>query len=105
MKRLSRPLASTILIAVTVCAGPAFGQKKKAAPPSVPPSASPSAPASPAPAPSSPPVDKETFLEDPFRLGSLLQDTNGDSIPDVVCGHIVVAPDPTAAENAAAANL
>src|ERR1700674_1102737 len=101
MKRLFRPLAATILIAVTVCAGPAFGQKKKVAPPS----ASSSAPASPAPTPSSPPVDKETFLENPFRLGSLLQDTNGDSIPEVVCGHIVVGPDSTAAENAAAANL
>jgi hypothetical protein len=44
-------------------------------------------------------------LADPFALGWMLQDTNGDSIADFITGHIVVPANPTAAENAAAANL
>jgi hypothetical protein len=51
------------------------------------------------------PNDKESFLENPYHLGSLLQDTNADGIPDAVCGHIIVSAIPSAAENAAAANL
>jgi hypothetical protein len=50
-------------------------------------------------------VEKESFLENPFHLGTLLQDTNADGIPDAVCGHIIVSATPSAAENAAAANL
>jgi hypothetical protein len=44
-------------------------------------------------------------LTDPFAPGWMLADTNGDGIADFVQGHIVVPPDATAAENAAAANL
>ncbi|WP_213806728.1 M14 family metallopeptidase [Granulicella sp. dw_53] len=50
-------------------------------------------------------TEKESFLENPFHLGTFLQDTNGDNIPDAVCGHIIVPTTPSAAENAAAANL
>ncbi len=44
-------------------------------------------------------------LEDAFQTGWMLVDTNGDGIPDFVSGQIVVPARPTAAENAAAANL
>src|SRR5260370_24000470 len=55
--------------------------------------------------PASPPEEKASLLEDPFRLGAILQDTNGDQIADMVCGHVIVSASPSAAENAAAANL
>jgi hypothetical protein len=55
------------------------------------------APPAPAPAPS--------LLEDAFHTGLLLRDTNGDSIADAVCAHIVVANAPDEGENTAAANL
>src|SRR5580704_155691 len=48
------------------------------------------------------PVDR---VADPFATGWLLVDTNGDGIADFINGKIVVPADPTAAENAAAANL
>lgn len=44
-------------------------------------------------------------ITDPFATGWVLVDTNGDGIADAVRGHIVVPPQPTAAENAAAANI
>src|SRR5580658_2227232 len=44
-------------------------------------------------------------LADPFASGWMLVDTNGDGIADFINGKIVVPADPTAAENAAAANL
>lgn len=51
------------------------------------------------------PAEHETLLENPFQLGSFLQDTNGDKIADVICGHIVVPEQASEEENAAAANL
>ena len=45
------------------------------------------------------------MLEDAFHTGLLLRDTNGDSIADAVCAHIVVPDSPNEGENAAAANL
>lgn len=39
-----------------------------------------------------------------FAPGWMLRDTNGDGIADAIVGHIVVPGQPTAAENAAAAN-
>lgn len=47
----------------------------------------------------------ETAIENAFQQGLILQDTNGDHISDAVCGHIIVSNSPSAAENAAAANL
>lgn len=47
----------------------------------------------------------ESLLENAFRMGSILQDTNNDHIPDAVCGHIIVPQSPNTAENVAAANL
>ena len=44
-------------------------------------------------------------LSDPFAAGWMVADTNGDGIADAVMGKIVVPENPTAAENAAAANL
>jgi len=44
-------------------------------------------------------------VADPFAVGWLLVDTNGDGIADFINGKIVVPADPTAVENAAAANL
>jgi hypothetical protein len=44
-------------------------------------------------------------LPDPFANGWMLVDTNGDGIADFIAGKIVVPANPTAAENAAAANL
>ncbi len=49
--------------------------------------------------------EQETSIENFFRMGGILQDTNGDSIPDIVCGHVVVTKSPASADNAAAANL
>lgn len=51
------------------------------------------------------PAEPETLLENPFQLGSFLQDTNGDKIADAICGHIVVPEHASEEENAAAANL
>ena len=44
-------------------------------------------------------------VADPFAIGWMLDDTNGDGIADYVAGRIVVPAQPSAAENAAAANL
>ena len=44
-------------------------------------------------------------LADPFATGWMLVDTNGDGIADFVAGKIVVLAQPTAVENAAAADL
>ena len=44
-------------------------------------------------------------LEDPFATGWLVVDTNGDGVADFIRGKIVVPAEPSAAENAAAANL
>jgi len=44
-------------------------------------------------------------LLDPFATGWMLSDTNGDGIVDFVSGKIVVPPNPSAAENAAAADI
>ncbi len=44
-------------------------------------------------------------VADPFATGWMLSDTNGDGIADFVQGKIVVPAQPTAAQNAAAANL
>ena len=40
-----------------------------------------------------------------FAMGWMLTDTNGDGIPDMINGKIVVPTHPSAAENTAAANL
>ncbi len=50
-------------------------------------------------------VAPESLLENAFKLGAVLQDTNNDKIADAVCGQIIVPQSPTAAENVAAANL
>ena len=47
----------------------------------------------------------ESLLENAFRTGSILQDTNNDKIADAVCGQIIVSESPSAGENVAAANL
>ena len=47
----------------------------------------------------------ETHLTDPFAPGWMLADTNGDGVIDYVAGKIVVPTNPTAAENAAAADV
>jgi hypothetical protein len=44
-------------------------------------------------------------LLDPFSAGWMLVDTNGDGIADFVSGKVVVPANPTAAENAAAADI
>jgi hypothetical protein len=44
-------------------------------------------------------------LLDPFAAGWMLSDTNGDGIADFVSGKVVVPAKPTAAENAAAADI
>jgi hypothetical protein len=44
-------------------------------------------------------------LEDAFRIGVIVQDTNGDKIADAICGHVIVPKAPGAAENTAAANF
>ncbi len=46
-----------------------------------------------------------TPLEDLFRQGVMVVDTNGDKIADAVCGHIVVPPAASVAQNTGAANL
>ena len=44
-------------------------------------------------------------LSDPFAAGWILTDTNGDGIIDFVAGKVVVPAQPTAVENAAAADI
>src|SRR5580704_11767034 len=44
-------------------------------------------------------------LSDPFAMGWMLVDTNGDGIADAINGRIVVPENPSAAMNTAAANL
>jgi hypothetical protein len=51
---------------------------------------------------STPPASR---VADPFALGWMLQDTNGDGIADFIAGEIVVPVRATAAENTVAANL
>ena len=52
-----------------------------------------------------PPVAPGTAIEDAFRIGLIVQDTNGDKIADALCGHIFVPKVPGVAENTSAANL
>ena len=52
-----------------------------------------------------PPAPTASLLENAFQTGLLLRDTNGDSIVDAVCAHIVVPDAPDEGENTAAANL
>lgn len=52
-----------------------------------------------------PPATVETHLTDPFAPGWMLLDTNGDGLADFVAGKVVVPANPTAAENAAAADI
>lgn len=47
----------------------------------------------------------ETSIENIFQIGLMAQDTNGDQIADVICGHVIVPKSSSAAENTAAANL
>src|SRR5580698_1865481 len=47
----------------------------------------------------------ETSIENIFQMGLIVQDTNGDQIADVICGHVMVPRSPSAAENTAAANF
>ncbi len=54
-----------------------------------------------APAPQPP----EAPLADAFATGWMLADTNGDGLPDFINGKIVVPENPTATENAAAADF
>jgi hypothetical protein len=56
---------------------------------------------------STPPPSTEFVnpLEHAFEKGWMLEDTNGDNFADFLRGHIIVPAEPTAAENAAAANL
>ncbi len=44
-------------------------------------------------------------LTDPFVTGWMLTDTNGDEIADFIAGKIVVPANPSAEQNAAAANI
>src|SRR5947199_5558696 len=48
---------------------------------------------------------RSSHLADPFAAGWMLADTNGDEIVDYVPGKVVVPAQPSAAENAAAADL
>jgi len=51
------------------------------------------------------PGSDSTHLTDPFAAGWILADTNGDGIADFIPGKIVVPDRPTAAQNAAAADV
>jgi hypothetical protein len=51
------------------------------------------------------PVSTESLIENAFRPGPILRDTNGDSIVDAVCGHVIVPESSDEAENTAAANI
>lgn len=44
-------------------------------------------------------------LSDPFAIGWMLADTSGDGVADAIAGKIVLPDNPTAAENASAANF
>ncbi len=55
--------------------------------------------------PPAPPAAAASPLARAFAAGWMLQDTNGNGIADAIRGTIVVPARPTAAENAAAANL
>jgi hypothetical protein len=44
-------------------------------------------------------------IEDPFAIGWMLVDTNGDGIADSINGKVVVPESPSAADNSAAANI
>ena len=46
-----------------------------------------------------------SHLTDPFAPGWMLTDTNGDGLVDYIAGKVVVPANPTAAENAAAADI
>src|SRR5438874_7422782 len=50
-------------------------------------------------------LPKTAHLADPFAAGWMLSDTNGDDIVDFISGKVVVPAHPTAAENAAAADI
>src|ERR1700722_11029105 len=50
-------------------------------------------------------TNEADHLLDPFASGWMLSDTNGDGIVDFVSGKVVVPANPTAAENAAAADI
>ncbi len=50
-------------------------------------------------------TDAETLLENAFRVGAIVRDTNQDKIADAVCGQVIVPDAPEASENAAAANI
>ena len=52
-----------------------------------------------------PPAGPADRITDPFALGWMLADTNGDGIADFVNGKIVVPDHPTASQNTAAANV
>ncbi|HWF48340.1 MAG TPA: M14 family zinc carboxypeptidase, partial [Bryobacteraceae bacterium] len=52
-----------------------------------------------------PPPTSAFHMTDAFSAGWMLQDTNGDGIADFIEGKIVVPANPTATENAAAANF
>ncbi len=98
MNRLPLQAALLLSAAVAFGGGPLRGQQP-------PPADAPHTAAVPVEHTASAPVEHESFLENPFHLGTLLQDTNADGIPDAVCGHIIVSSNPSAAENTAAANL
>ena len=49
--------------------------------------------------------DAANRLSDPFASGWILTDTNGDGIIDFIAGKVVVPAQPTATENAAAADV
>ena len=51
-----------------------------------------------------PPVSTNR-LADPFSVGWILSDTNGDGVIDFIAGKVVVPARPSAAENAAAADI
>ena len=51
------------------------------------------------------PVTPSNRLVDPFSTGWMLSDTNGDGVVDFVAGKVVVPARPSAAENAAAADI
>ncbi|MEK6397734.1 MAG: hypothetical protein V4734_06590, partial [Terriglobus sp.] len=96
MNRLALPIACTLMLASM---SPLVAQKKK--------TAAQTSKASSAASPAKPSAMevKESFLENPWQQGMLLQDTNDDKIADAVCGHVIVAANPSAAENTAAANI
>ena len=50
-------------------------------------------------------ASRPSHLADPFSAGWMLSDTNGDEIIDFISGKVVLPAHPTAAQNAAAADL